>query len=169
MKILPAVSLFVGKTKEEAQGKFKYMQELVHPQAGLSTLYARFGDLSDYPLDGPVPEPTETQSAAKRIYEIAKRNNFTIRQLGSFLGAGTSGRMPVIGTPKDIADFLEEWFTTGAADGFNVTPGYLPHQMQDFADLVVPELQRRGLFRKEYAGPTFRDQLGLPKHMPKRG
>ncbi len=116
-----------------------------------------------------MPEPTETQSAAKRIYEVAKRNNFTIRQLGAFLGAGTSGRTPIIGTGKEIADYLEEWFTTGAADGFNITPGYLPHQMQDFAELVVPELQRRGLFRKEYAGPTFRDQLGLPKPQSRHG
>jgi len=168
VRIMPAATVFVGRTRAEAEGKYELMQELVHEQTGLALLYSRMGDMSDHPLDGPVPEPNPQNSVmmsgARRFYDMAKRDGLSIRQLGRRLGAGTWGRPPVMGTVKDVCDHFEEWFTAGVADGFNITPGYLPHQMQDFAELVVPELQRRGLFRTAYEGPTLRDQLGLPKH-----
>jgi FMN-dependent oxidoreductase (nitrilotriacetate monooxygenase family) len=168
VRIMPAATVFVGRTRAEAEGKYEMMQDLVHEQTGLALVYSRMGDLSDHPLDGPVPEPIYSnsmmQSGARRFYDMARRDNLTIRQLGRRLGAGTWGRPPVMGTARDVADHMEEWFTAGVADGFNLTPGYLPQQIEDFAELVVPELQRRGLFRTEYQGPTLRDQLGLPKH-----
>ena len=68
-----------------------------------------------------------------------------------------------IGTPEQVADVMEHWFQNGAADGFNVMPAWLPGSLDDFVDLVIPELQRRGLFRTEYEGTTLRDNLGLPK------
>lgn len=168
LRIMPAATVFVGRTRAEAEGKYEMMQDLVHERTGLALVYSRMGDLSDHPLDGPVPKPRYSnsmmQSGARRFYDMARRDNLTLRQLGRRLGAGTWGRPPVMGTAEDVADHFQEWFEAGVADGFNITPGSLPHGIRDFADLVVPELQRRGLFRTEYEGPTLRDQLGLPKH-----
>ena len=121
------------------------------------------GDLSVYPLDEPVPDIADqaVASSGRQIVEQARKHNMTIRQLYETFGAGF-GMRTVIGTAKDIADDMEEWFTTGAADGFNICPSHLPHAINDFAELVVPELQRRGLFRTEYEGRTLRENLGLP-------
>jgi hypothetical protein len=77
--------------------------------------------------------------------------------------ASARGHWTLVGTPEHIADQLEHWFKTGAADGFNVLAPTLPHGLKDFADLVIPELQRRGLFRTEYTGRTLRDHLGLKR------
>jgi alkanesulfonate monooxygenase len=68
-----------------------------------------------------------------------------------------------MGSAKDVVDMMEEWFATGAADGFNVLPPFFPNSLDEFVTLVVPELQRRGLFRTAYAGPTLRENLGLPR------
>jgi alkanesulfonate monooxygenase len=92
---------------------------------------------------------------------MAKRENLTIRQL--YLRAVLRGHNVVCGTPQRIADHIEEWFTAGAADGFNVMPPYLPGALDEFVDAVVPELQRRGLFRTAYQGRTLRDNLGLKR------
>jgi hypothetical protein len=67
------------------------------------------------------------------------------------------------GSPQQIADHMEDWFLDNACDGFNIMPPYLPGAFDDFVELVVPELQRRGLFRTEYEGRTFRDHLGLKR------
>lgn len=85
-----------------------------------------------------------------------------MRQLISYLG-GARGHFTVIGTPEQIADTIEAWFTRGAADGFNVMPPAFPESLDLFIEHVIPELQRRGLFRTEYEGRTLRDHYGLAK------
>ena len=107
--------------------------------------------------------PTEGwQSRQELFLSLARRENLTLRQLYQRV-ATARGHWTVVGTPQSIADELEHWFTTGAADGFNVMAPTLPYDLQDFVALVIPELQRRGLFRTAYTGRTLREHLGLPR------
>lgn len=161
--IMPGITPFVGRTRQEAQDKFDQLQELIDPISGLASLYNALGDLSGYPVDGPVPqvEPSRNiRSIAENLLAMARDENLTIRQLYQRVAATYTVRM-VIGTPADIADQMEEWFRNEAADGFNICPATLPHGIDDMAELVVPELRRRGLFRTEYEGTTLRANLGL--------
>jgi FMN-dependent oxidoreductase (nitrilotriacetate monooxygenase family) len=162
LKIMPAFCPVVGRTRAEAQAKYDALQALIEPLAGLGSLYSSFGDLSDYPLDGPVPDNAlghqEHRSVSAQLVEWVKREKPTIRELYSRSGITGSAR---IGTPADIADTMQEWFEASACDGFNITPATLPGGGEDFVTMVVPELQRRGLFRTEYEGRTLRDNLGL--------
>jgi FMN-dependent oxidoreductase (nitrilotriacetate monooxygenase family) len=161
--ILPGITPFVGRTAQEARDKYDQLNDLVDPRLGLSYLYGQMGDLSAYPLDGPVPEPADPQvrSIAKNLLSLARRDNLTIRQLYTQIAAGFGTRI-VIGTPSQIADEMEHWIAEEAADGFNICPPVLPVALDDFAALVIPELQRRGVFRTEYEGTTLRANLGLP-------
>jgi FMN-dependent oxidoreductase (nitrilotriacetate monooxygenase family) len=166
MVIMPGLSAIIGRTEAEATEKYEYLQSLIHPIVAreiLSTLLGGF-DLSPYPFDGPVPEvaPTESsnRSTIANVLCLAKRENLTIRQLAMRV-AGARGKSVVKGTPVQIADYMQEWFEQGAADGFNIMPPYLPGALNEFVDLVIPELQRRGLFRTEYEGKTLREHLGL--------
>ncbi len=161
--ILPGLVAIVGATREEARAKHEQLQALIDPLVGLSQLYGNFGDLSGYPLDGPVPEPKDPKlrSRAQVMVDKARRENLTIRELYKAVAAGR-GHRTVIGTPADVADTMEEWQAAGAADGFNIIPSHLPVALDDFVALVVPELQRRGLFRTAYEADTFRGNLGLP-------
>jgi alkanesulfonate monooxygenase SsuD/methylene tetrahydromethanopterin reductase-like flavin-dependent oxidoreductase (luciferase family) len=121
--------------------------------------------VTGFPLDGPVPAPppdASSQTFSRVLYETARRENMTLRDLYN-LTAAARGHWVLCGTPKRIADTLEEWFVEEAADGFNVLPPYFPGALVDFVDLVVPELQARGLFRREYEGTTLRDHFGLPR------
>lgn len=166
IKVMPGLVPFVGESQQEADDRFEKLQSLVHPEVGLQLLSEMLGqiDLSGYPLDGPLPEIKETigsHTALKLFTEMAKRENLSIRQL--YLRAVTRGHAMVRGTPQKIADHIEEWFTQEGADGFNVMPPYLPGALDDFVDKVVPELQRRGLFRTEYEGKTLRENLGLKR------
>jgi FMN-dependent oxidoreductase (nitrilotriacetate monooxygenase family) len=170
LKIMPGIFPVVGRTEEEAQEKFKQIQDLIHPVVGLSMLAGMAGsiDLSQYPLDGPVPELPETNASKSRqklLLDLARRENLTIRDLYLRI-AGARGHHQIVGTPSQIADSMEAWFATGAADGFNVMPPHLPDGLHDFVEHVLPELRRRGLFRSEYEGRTLRDNLGLriPQH-----
>jgi alkanesulfonate monooxygenase SsuD/methylene tetrahydromethanopterin reductase-like flavin-dependent oxidoreductase (luciferase family) len=163
MKILPGLRPTLGRTAEEARAKFNELQALLHPLVGLSTLYNTFGDLSGYPLDGPVPldacGPQELRSISARLRTRVRRDQPTIRQLSQQV-AGMGG-FNVIGTADEVANVMQEWFEQGACDGFNITPPRLPGGCDDFVDLVIPVLQRRGLFRTEYEGATLRENLGL--------
>jgi alkanesulfonate monooxygenase len=165
IKILPGVMPVVGKTKAEAAAKYEELQNLIQPEIGVRQLSSYFGiDLSQYPIDGPVPEPKESnaeQGRIKLIYELAQRENLSIRKLYQRI-IGQRAHRVLMGTAKDIADALEEWFTGGACDGFNVLPPTFPRDLDDFCNEVIPELRRRGLFRKEYEGATLRENLGLP-------
>jgi FMN-dependent oxidoreductase (nitrilotriacetate monooxygenase family) len=162
LKIMPGITLFVGRTRAEAQEKYDLLNALVEPELGLSYLYAQMGDLSAYPLDGPVPEPTNpmVRSMAKGLLAIARREDLTIRQLYSTVAAGFGGRV-MIGTAKDVVDDMQAWVEGEAADGFNLCPPVLPLALDEFIELVLPELRARGMFRTEYAGPTLRENLGL--------
>lgn len=163
LKILPGITPFIGRTEAEAREKFDLLNALVAPELGLSYLYGQMGDLSAYPLDGPVPEPNDpkVRSIANNLLKLARRDNLTIRQLYTTIAAGFGSRI-VIGTPTQIADEMEAWVAAGAADGFNICPPALPMGLEEFAAMVVPELQRRGMFRTEYKGSTLREHLGVP-------
>ena len=153
LKIMPALCPVVGSTRVEAQAKYDQLQALIDPLAGLGSLYSSFGDLSGYPLDAPVPDAAlgsqEHRSVSAQLVQRVRREKPTIRDL--YLRSGLTGSAK-IGTPTDIADAMQEWFEAAACDGFNITPATLPGGGQDFVEMVVPELQRRALFRTEYEG-----------------
>ncbi len=167
LKIMPALRPLVGRTQAEAQAKFDQLQDLLDPLVGLARLHSAFGDLSGYDLDGPVPldalGPAEVRSSANRLHERIRRENMTIRQLYKSVAGG--GGFHLIGTASQIVDVMEQWIDAEACDGFNITPTHLPGGCEDFVEFVTPELQRRGLFRKEYEGPTLRENLGLKPHV----
>lgn len=170
VKIMPGVFPVVGRSEAEAQEKFERLQSLIHPAVGLALLSNYIGgiDLSGYPLDGPLPELPETNASKSRqelLVNLARRENLSIRQLYLRV-AGARGHWQLVGTAEQIADELEERFRKGGADGFNIMPPTVPGGLEDFIDLVIPELRRRGLFRSEYEGRTLRENLGLkfPTH-----
>ena len=161
--ILPGVRVLVAPTRAEAQAKLDQLQDLLDPLVGLARVYAAMGDLTGYDLDGPVPDPVrppQVRSSTERVMRMAREENLTIRQLYKRI---TAGGFCLVGTPVDVADGLQEWFEAGACDGFNVLPTHLPINCDEFVDQVIPELQRRGLFRTEYEGPTLRENLGLAR------
>jgi alkanesulfonate monooxygenase len=173
MKIMPGIVPFVADSKEEAEADFQRMQELILPEVGLALLQELLGgvDLSGYDLDGPMPDLTSTNAGKgrlKNLTELAKRNNMSIRQLYQH-AAGSRGHWTLKGTASEIADTLERWIAEEACDGFVVIPPYLPGTIDRFVEKVVPELQRRGIFRKEYEGHTLREHLGLARPVYKRG
>ena len=164
VKIMPGVFFTIGRTEDEARQKYQELQDLIDPKVGLMLLEDRLHfDLSGYPLDGPLPDlPAHllAQSRPALFANMARRNNMTIRQLYQSM-AGGRGHVEVFGTPMQIADILEEWFRNGAADGFNMMSPILPGDLSEFVDLVIPELQRRGLFRTSYEGRTLRRESRL--------
>ena len=163
LKVLPALRPVVARTQQEAQAKFDQLQELLDPLVGLNRLNGAFGDLSGFPLDGPVPiderGPTGIRSQAQNLIDRVKRENPTIRQL--YEQVAGKGGFCLIGTPAQIVDVMQDWFESEACDGFNITPTHLPTGCVDFVELITPELQRRDLFRTEYEGRTLRENLGL--------
>jgi len=165
MKILPGALVVVGDTVDEARAKRAHLDSLVHYDSGIASLNGMLGyDVSGFDPDGPLPEipPTNaSQSARDRIVGAARRENLTIRQLAA--RAGSYGGTAFVGTPATIADEMELWFETAACDGFNVMFPYLPEGLDDFVDKVIPELQARGSFRREYEGATLRENLGLAR------
>ncbi|MEE4159085.1 LLM class flavin-dependent oxidoreductase [Pseudomonas viridiflava] len=168
LKIMPGVLIVVAETEALAREKFESFQDLVEPEVGVALLGRMLGnfDLSGYPLDGPLPELPLTDSGQrsrqKLLTELAEREHLNLAQLGRRI-AGGRGHYSLIGTPEQVADALQTWFEQGAADGFNVLVPHLPGGLEDVARLLVPELQRRGLFRTEYEGTTLRENLGLQR------
>lgn len=166
LKIMPGLFAVVGRTQAEADDKFAQLQALIEPKAGLALLGRMIGnfDLSAYLLDGPLPELPQTQdgqrSRQQLLTDLAQGENLTIRQLYERI-AGGRGHFTVVGTAEAVADQMQAWFEQEAADGFNVMAPSLPGGLDDFLTLVVPELQRRGLFRTAYQGSTLREHLGL--------
>ncbi|GAA3140588.1 LLM class flavin-dependent oxidoreductase [Planomonospora alba] len=163
--VLPGISPIIGSTEREALRLEKELEDLIVPAYGVQQLSNLLGvDLTGHPLDAPlpdVPQATEgQQSRLKLVTDLARRERLTLRELIGRL-AGGRGHRVVTGTPEQIADRIEEWFTGGAADGFNVMPPLLPSGLEDFVDHVVPVLQARGLFRTEYEGRTLRENYGL--------
>lgn len=167
LKIMPGIFPVVAPTQAEAEDKFAQLQDLIQPVVGLNMLAGLSGglDLSQYDIDGPLPELPETNAGKSRqslLLDLARRENLTVRQLYLRI-AGARGHWQVVGTPEHIADQLEERFEARGADGFNVMAPIMPGGLKDFIDLVVPELRRRGLFRTEYEGATLRENLGLAR------
>lgn len=165
--ILPGVMPIIGETDEQAKEQLARLQSWLTPTNALALVSQRIGyDISGYPLDGPVPEfPEKTergQAFSRTLLEMARREQMTLRDLYN-VTAAARGHWVLYGTPKKIADTFEEWFAGGLADGFVVMPAYFPGAFDDFVDKVVPELQRRGLYRKDYAGKTLRAHLGLER------
>jgi FMN-dependent oxidoreductase (nitrilotriacetate monooxygenase family) len=162
LALLPGVMPIIGRTDAEAKAQLDKLQSWVSPTNALRLVSVRLGvDLSQYPLDGPVPElpvKANSQSFARALFAMARRENMTLRDLYN-IAAAARGHWVIWGSPKRIADTLQEWFEGGLADGFMIQPAYFPGAFDDFVDLVVPELQRRGLFRRDYAGMTLRDHL----------
>jgi FMN-dependent oxidoreductase (nitrilotriacetate monooxygenase family) len=167
IKILPGISPILGRTEAEARQREAELNALITPEYGLRQLSKMLDhDVTGYPLDGPLPEVGSFTEGAQSRFELvvglARREDLTIRQLLERL-AGGRGHRVFAGTPVQVADELEAWFLGGAADGFNVMPPTLPGGLDDFVDLVVPELQRRGLFRTAYTGSTLREHYGLAR------
>jgi len=165
MKILPACFVVVGDTVEAAKEKRAKLDSLVDYANAIASLSIALGhDASKLDPDGPlpdIPESNASKSGRERAIALAKRESLTVRQLAQRLG-GYSG-LAMVGTPATIADEMQEWLETRGSDGFTVMFPYLPGGLDDFVDRVVPELQRRGIFRREYEGTTLRENLGLPR------
>jgi len=167
LKIMPGIMAVPGRTRQEAADRYEVLQRLVEPVVGLGALANYLGDLSAHDLDGPVPEPTDRRDHSRGgiFLKMARERNLTIRQLYLSI-AGGNGHRTVIGTPADIVDAMEEWFQGGGADGFNLLPTWLPGGLEEVVEMVIPEMQRRGLYRTAYEGRTLRENLGLayPEH-----
>ncbi|MFO1170272.1 MAG: NtaA/DmoA family FMN-dependent monooxygenase [Hyphomicrobiaceae bacterium] len=167
--IMPGLMPIVGETEREAIAKRDEIRKLVHPKSGLGMLTSLFGDLSAYGLDDPLPKSVEPPADklngyAKWLFDRAMADRLSLRETYELMSDGEGWWfMTKVGTPKAIADVMEEWVETGAADGFNILPHVMPAGVDDFVTLVVPELQRRGLFKREYEGRTLRDLLGLKR------
>jgi alkanesulfonate monooxygenase SsuD/methylene tetrahydromethanopterin reductase-like flavin-dependent oxidoreductase (luciferase family) len=165
LKVLPGAFVVVGDTVDEARKKKALLDSLVHPDSGLASLSIALGcDASDFDLDSPLPEIPESnasKSGRERFVTLARRDNLTVRQLAQI--AGSYGGLMFVGTPASIADEMEQWLFEEGCDGFNVMFNTVPEGLDDVIDKVVPELQRRGLFRREYEGRTLRENLGLPR------
>ena len=165
LKILPAAFVVVADTVDEARARRAHLDSLVHYDSGIHSLNGMLGyDVSGFDPDGPLPEIPETnasKSARARVIEAARARNLTIRQLA--MKAGSYSGLAFVGTPRTIADDMERWLSEEGSDGFNILFSWLPGGLDDFVDRVVPELQSRGLFRRDYEGSTLRDHLGLER------
>ncbi|MCC6776402.1 MAG: LLM class flavin-dependent oxidoreductase [Hyphomicrobiales bacterium] len=164
LKILPGLSVTVGRTAAEAHAKREELQDLLHPDVGVSLLSTRIGfDLTGYPLDQPLPPLPPNNVVSSRadvVVALAQREQLTIRQLYKRF-ASARGHAEFVGSPADVVDQMELWFKTDACDGFNFLAPYFPGGLDDFVAMVVPEMQRRGLYRTHYEGTTLRANLGL--------
>jgi alkanesulfonate monooxygenase SsuD/methylene tetrahydromethanopterin reductase-like flavin-dependent oxidoreductase (luciferase family) len=166
IKILPAAFILVGKSIKDAQAKRLKLDSLVHYDSAISSLSIALGtDASVFDPDSPLPDEIPETNASKTSREgtiaLGKSENLTVRQLAQRLG-GYSG-LAFVGTPESIADEMEQWLEAGACDGFTVVTPFLPEGLDGITQKLVPELQRRGIFRKEYEGTTLREHLGLPR------
>ena len=171
--ILPGINPTIASTEAEARRLQTELNEAADPEIGRRTLSSRFGghDFSQLPLDRALtpedfPDPATVEasrSRAEMVHDIIRREpGMTLRQLLARL-AGARGHFTFAGTPEQVADLIEDWFTDGAADGFNVMPPLFPGMLDAFIDGVVPILQQRGLFRTAYAGRTLREHYGLER------
>jgi alkanesulfonate monooxygenase len=165
LKVLPGALVVVGDTISQAQAKRARLDGLVNYANAIASLSIALGhDASGFDPDGPLPEIPESnasKSGRERVIELARRENLTVRELAQRLGG--YGGLAFVGTPQSIADGMHEWLLTEGCDGFNVMFPYLPEGLDDFVARVVPELQRRGIFRRRYEGATLRENLGLPR------
>ncbi|MBR0668006.1 LLM class flavin-dependent oxidoreductase [Roseomonas hellenica] len=165
IKIMPGITPIIGRTEAEAREKYEALQALLPDDVALSALarFTRGIDIFSYPLDGPMPDLPEANSAKSRqqlIMDMARKHNMTLREVARSVSAAQGHRV-LVGTVDYIASELETWLDQDAADGFNVICSYYPGPFQAFSEQVIPELQRRGIFRTAYEGRTLRENLGL--------
>ena len=165
--VMPGLTPYIGRTEQEARERHEYMNSLLDPTLALSMLSGWLGtDLSPYDLDGPLPELRRPRTGSQSNFEnwttLARREKLTIRQLMN-RAVGARAKSFTVGTPAQVADHMQTWLESGGADGFNILPPYLPGALEDFVNLVIPELQARGIFRTDYTGTTLRDHLGLAR------
>lgn len=165
MKIMPAALVVVADSVEEAQERRAHLDSLVNSDSAIAALSIALGhDASKFDPDAPlpdVPESNQSKSGRERAINLGRRENLTVRQLAQRLG-GYAGHA-ITGTAQTIADEMEAWLEGDACDGFTVMFPYLPMGLEDFVNKVVPELQRRGILRREYEGKTLRENLGLTR------
>jgi alkanesulfonate monooxygenase SsuD/methylene tetrahydromethanopterin reductase-like flavin-dependent oxidoreductase (luciferase family) len=165
---MPGLSAVIGRTEAEAEAQYEYLQSLIHPVVAREILSLVLGnvDLSGYALDNPFPENLPLSNASlstfQYVIEMARNEKLSLRQVAMRV-AGARGKSVVRGSPAQIADHMERWFKEGGCDGFNLMPPFLPGGLDDFVELVLPQLRARGLFRTEYEGSTLRDHLGLAR------
>ncbi|WP_216700746.1 LLM class flavin-dependent oxidoreductase [Priestia filamentosa] len=165
--VMPGIFPIIGDTEEEAHAKYQELQDLIPVELGLSILSNYLGgiDLTQYPLqsrfsDLNIEKVDGVQSRYELIKKMAEKDDLTLEQLYKSV-AGSRGHHIFIGTPEQLADKMEEWVEGEACDGFNLMPPLLPEGLETFVEKVVPILQERGVYRKEYEGKTLRDHLGL--------
>jgi FMN-dependent oxidoreductase (nitrilotriacetate monooxygenase family) len=170
LRIMPGMNPIVGRTEAEAKEKHAYLQSLIHPDVGLELLSNALADfdLKPYDLDGPLPPEAHRlttkggTTSLRVVIDWARNENLTIRQLYQRF-AGARGQRTLVGSASQIADDMERWFVNRGCDGFLIQPSHLPEGLDEFVDLVIPELQERGVFRAEYDGETLRQHMGLPR------
>lgn len=166
LKILPAALIVIGDTVEEAKAKRLQLDSFVHYDSAIASLSISLGtDASGFDPDGPLPkdlpETNASHTSRQGVLRLAEQEGLTVRQLAQRYG-GYAG-LAFVGTPESVADELGTWLAEGGADGFTITFPFLPQGLDDVTQRLVPELQRRGLFRREYEGTTLREHLGLPR------
>ena len=168
LKVLPGLLPILGSTEKEALEKETMLNELLHPAVGIWMLSEQMDfRLYDYPQDGPLPTADIRASGGaftprvEHLMERADREGLSIRACGVLVAASRS-HGSFVGTPEMLVDHMKQWVDEGACDGFNIMPAWFHDEMDLFVDQVVPILQRRGLFRREYEGDRLRDHLGRP-------
>lgn len=164
--VMPGVFPVLGRDRAEAEANYARLRDLTDLNGALALLSDRLGhDVRGFDLDAPLPDlpiSDQLRSRAELLTSLARRENMTVRELALHAGMAR-GHGVVRGTAMEVADYLQQWFEAEAADGFNIMPPWFPTQFDLFVDHVVPELQRRGLFRREYEGRTLRENLHLPR------
>lgn len=170
IRILPGLNYILGRTEAEAREKYETLLSMMSDEVSMPSIMRLAGglDLRQFPLDGPLPDLPQSNAAharQKMLVELARRENLSIRQLARRY-ATSNGHQVFVGTPKAMADLMEEWLGSRAADGFVMLSPYHPRPLEDFVELVVPELQRRGIYRTAYEGRTLRENLGLRSPAP---
>lgn len=166
IKILPAAMIIIGDTVEDARAKRLKLDSLVHYDSAIASLSIMLGtDASEFDPDGPLPtdlpETNASKTAREGAVKLAKDEGLTVKQLAQRFG-GYAG-LSFVGTPESIADEMGRWLAEGGSDGFTVTFPFLPQGLDDVVERLIPELQRRGIFRQDYEGTTLREHLGLPR------
>jgi len=166
VRILPGLMIITGETEAAAQATYAQLQALTDDATAMRLLARLCGDLDihSFPIDGPLPELPPSNAARARQEHIvakAKRERLSIRQVARYMAASL-GHHLVVGSPVQVADVMQEWYENGACDGFMLLFPFYPSPLDDFVAHVVPELQRRGLFRTAYTGTTLREHLGIP-------
>lgn len=170
LRLMPGMAVIVGRTDEEAQEQLAWLQSRIHPDVGNAILSAELAYTKLPELDPDKPFPISlipggelaSRTTVRNLRAIVEQENPTVRELWQRFSSAR-GSHQLVGTPRRIADTLQDWLETEAADGFIIQPAVLPGGLDDFVGMVVPELQRRGIYRQDYQGPTLRDHLGLSR------